>query len=378
MKIAILTQPLGKNYGGILQNFALQKILSNLGFEVITLNIGFKTYNRYELVVDYVKYIILKYVFLSNNAKFVGDQSSFKVDSEVINYEKLKNFVNHKLNVSNEIVSYNDYRFVNDSKFYAFIVGSDQVWRPKYSPRIEAFFLDFLSQNSKALRISYAASFGVDCWEFDGKLTAKCKKLLAKFDSVSVRENSAISLCERYFNIKPTHVLDPTLLLNKDDYISIINEIKNDIYVDSTVAYILDDNHLKKNIVELISKKNCTKAVFINDIQNSNIFYNFAVSVEEWLYAFHNSKFIVTDSYHGIIFSIIFKKQFLCIGNKARGLSRMQSLLNIFNLQSRLIFEESNFDDSILDQIIDYQSVELLKNHWIKKSFDFLINSLKL
>lgn len=109
----------------------------------------------------------------------------------------------------------------------AIIVGSDQVWRPDYSSCQPNYFLDFLPKDSKIRRISNAASFGGDNWDWSTELTARCAKLLQLFDAVSVREASGVRLCKEHFNVGAVNVLDPTMLLDPEDYIAIIGKPKS-------------------------------------------------------------------------------------------------------------------------------------------------------
>ena len=105
---------------------------------------------------------------------------------------------------------------MTEGEYDAFIVGSDQVWRPSYNQHLEQAFLNFTENWKNVKRIAYAASFGVDNWEFTKKQTKECKRLVQKFDFVSVREDTAVNLCKEHLGIEATHVLDPTLLLSAD------------------------------------------------------------------------------------------------------------------------------------------------------------------
>src|SRR5690606_22627300 len=144
-------------------------------------------------------------------------------------------------------------RYFKKGKFDIAVVGSDQVWRPKYSPDIYNYFGDFLG-NKKQI-ISYAASFGVDNWEFTKKQTDICKKLVKKFKAVSVRESSAIDLCYQYLGTDAELVLDPALLLSKDDYQKVISSYKGIKKNSGVLTYILDRNEAKAEIVSYVKHK---------------------------------------------------------------------------------------------------------------------------
>lgn len=115
-------------------------------------------------------------------------------------------------------------KYFKKNRYDAVIVGSDQTWRPKYSPNIYDFYLDFISKDKRIKRIAYASSFGVDDWEYSAEETKKCAKLSKLFDGISVREQSGIDLCKDHLGVDSELALDPTLLLNKDDYVTLIGD----------------------------------------------------------------------------------------------------------------------------------------------------------
>ena len=113
-------------------------------------------------------------------------------------------------------IEVNDFNALNPNDFDAFIVGSDQVWRRLYMPDIYREYLSF-AEGWNVRRISYAASFGTEEWEYSPLETTECRRLLQKFDAVSVREASGVSLCKKHFGVEAVHVVDPTLLLDRDE-----------------------------------------------------------------------------------------------------------------------------------------------------------------
>src|SRR5690606_24010101 len=137
------------------------------------------------------------------------------------------------------------------NKYDLVVVGSDQVWRPKYSPNIYNFFVDFIGRGGKS--ISYAASFGVDEWEFNEKQTFRCKELIRKFDAVSVREQSAITLCKEKFDSDAELVVDPTLLILAKDYETLV--IKQGLQGKGKVLkYVLDEDAETKAFVNNVAQ----------------------------------------------------------------------------------------------------------------------------
>ncbi|MBN2730658.1 MAG: polysaccharide pyruvyl transferase family protein, partial [Bacteroidales bacterium] len=236
--------------------------------------------------------------------------------------------------------------------FDAYIVGSDQVWRPKYNYDIKNKFLYFLG-DSNVKRIAYAASFGTDEWEFSDVQTLECSRLAKKFDAISVRESSGGVLCRDFLGVNSEVVLDPTLLLRTEEYESLCVEIpKRNPFI---FSYILDlDDKIVSDIDLFASRKNLPVYYLSagENIRDSD-------SVEKWLSYIRDASYIVTDSFHGMCFSIIFNKEFFVYGNENRGNARFNSLLDIFKLNDRYIStlnaEYFNVDWNAVNEILAEQ-----------------------
>lgn len=220
MKIAIITLPLHINYGGILQCYALQTVLQRMGHEVHILNKP--RYGRLYLV-EFIKSYLSSLYKLFVNKKNGGDIVS--IYDNLYEYEyiskDIKSFIRKNINTYTK----RNWNQKVISKFDVFIVGSDQVWRPLYTPLIERMFLSF-TEGYHVKRLSYAASFGIDnISEFSDDKLKKCSLLLKQFDAVSVREKSGIELCKKYFGIDARQVVDPTLLLVAEDYYNLFSKL---------------------------------------------------------------------------------------------------------------------------------------------------------
>lgn len=370
-KIAILTLTPTINYGGILQAYALQKVLKKLGHEVITINRKNKTRSKLRSTFSTLKNQLTSNIKGSNRLYLSQKQLQFVSRHSTA-------FIKKNINLTKPIdTNYKIETHFKNNYYDTVIVGSDQTWRPHYSPNIYDFYLDFL-KNDTTRRLAYASSFGVGNWEYSSEETDKCKKLLSKFDAISVRETSGIDLCKNHLDMDAELVLDPTLLLDRNEYIDLFKSLdlpdnKNKLY-----TYILDRTEDKKNIVNTISKKlelvefkNQPKKSFLNS-KSKNIEDYAYPPVEGWLKAFHDSEFIITDSFHGTVFSIIFNKQFISIPNIERGVDRFTSILKHFDLEHRMVFYPNEITDNLLNDTIDYNVVnpklENLKTH----SFNFL------
>lgn len=342
MKIGILTLPLYTNYGGILQAYALQTALKRMGHEVVLINKSpIRKLPLKKIPLIYSKRIIKKYI-LNKKCRIFEEQYQNRIYP--IKCKKTQEFINKYICT----ISPNKLCSLNPNNFDAIIVGSDQIWRPQYYNKIENAYLAF-TENWNIKRLSYAASFGTDKWEYTPKQTQRCKHLIQKFNAISVRELSAISLCQQYFGVKAQHVLDPTMLLKKEDYIKLIETAQTPKSPGNMLAYILDETPEKNELVNKIAKEKGLKPFGIKpQIENTNTSLEEPLqpSVEQWLRGFYDAKFVVTDSFHACVFSILFNKPFIVYGNESRGLSRFESLLHMFSLEDRLTSSNNNITPS--------------------------------
>lgn len=371
MKIAILTQPLDTNYGGILQCYALQTVLERMGHEVQVLTklcYGRSYYIIYPLAV--CKRMIKRYM--------LGKDIAILKAPHEIRRKNLDKFIQqyihqYKCRTFTEKIAY---------QFDAIVVGSDQVWRPAYSRPIEETFLSFLG-NANIKRIAYAASFGLDnCDEYSKEQLENCSCLLKKFDAVSVRESSGVELCRNYFGVNAVQVLDPTLLLSVEDYKVLINKGDGKSAQGNLIVYILDKTEEKMYLVNRIASERSLIPFWLDcpNEQNESLLLDKQVkmSVEQWLYAFNDASFVVTDSFHGCVFSILFNKQFVAVGNVERGLSRFSSLLNGFSISERLVISIKDYEcrKNILDEGIDFETIERVLDELRNKSEFFIKKSI--
>lgn len=366
MKIGIITQPLVNNYGGILQNYALQIVLKRIGHEPVTLNYGhvFRQFSLPFFIVSLIKRL-LNTLLGRHNYKSLNVYAEEK-DIFSIRPHQLKFIDNNidKIEIHSLLTGKED--FLRD--FDGFIVGSDQVWRPLYSPNIDNCFLDFV--NNGQFKIAYAASFGTDKWELSKQLALKASKLLKDFNGISVRENSGIELCKEYLNSDAVHVLDPTMLLDRDDYNSLISNDEIETGSEKFIGvYILDQNKLIRNEIEKFAQEMNLKVKYLGEEKDG-----IKQSIETWLKDIRDAHIIITDSFHGTVFSIIFNTPFYTLSNDVRGNTRISSLLSLFGLEDRQIRRGDYARDSY-DRIcwknVNKRILEL-KNH----SLNFLNVSL--
>lgn len=361
MKIGILTQPLRNNYGGLLQNYALQTVLKRMGHEVWTIDRDVKA----NIFIKYGS--IVKRIFLRLINKDVKVRVWMKKNELRLISKHTRHFIEKNINATTKIYSTRQLnKIVEGDNFDVIIVGSDQVWRPLFSPNIFDYFLEF-SEKMNIKRVAYSASFGVDLWEFSEDETRKCSKLAKKFDAISVREDTGVKLCKDNLKVHAEHTLDPTMLLDKNNYLELIKSEKSPSNQGKLFVYILDKNDKKNNIISIVSQAKGLETFevmpeikaekYYGKIKNINIEKCIYPPVEQWIKAFHDAEFVITDSFHGTVFSIIFGKPFISIVNNNRGSSRFYSLLKIFNLEERAITNISHLSDELLNNKIDFSKV---------------------
>lgn len=360
MKIGIVTQPLIGNFGGILQNFALQQILIRHGHQPITFDF-FHTIPW----KDYFKILIKNFITFFSKGEKLSILSRHKYRKQGL----ADDFIAKYIYITSPIFKYSK-SDLHKFHFDAIIAGSDQIWRPLYNTYLEDMYLKF-TQQSSVKKIAYAASFGVEYKEYSPELIDSCIHYARNLDAVSVRESSGIALCKDYFGIDAYKVLDPTLLLTAGDYSTILN-LPTKKREDSLVAYILDRSDEKNRIIKHITTNLNIKR--IDQIYENDSDY----SPVDWLSMFASSSYIITDSFHGTVFSIIFHIPFLSIVNSERGADRFTSLLTPLGLQSRLIdaTKPFNFNPGDIKHKIDWHTVDEQLQTLREFSINFLIRSL--
>lgn len=382
MKLGILTQPLSFNYGCNLQAFALQRVLENMGHQVIILDRWPK--EKQTTFLETVKFDIEN--ALKDIIKFLLNKPIYhpiKETNKAYFGEKILAFQNRYLKKSSVLKSTDDMAVcVKLLTLDGIIVGSDQVWRPAYNVdgMLENMFLDFV-EDSSLLKIAYAASFGVSEWEYTIEQTKRCANLIKKFDAVSVREDSGVLLCEKYLNRDASHVLDPTLLLDKSVYEQICLNNHKEI-TGSLFCYILDNSPFIKDMIKKIESKIGLQSYMCLPPSPEGCYNVFNKkesifpSIEYWLSCFSNASLVLVDSFHGAVFSIIFNKEFWVVGNKRRGMARFTSLLKTFGLENRMLDINEVFKVDLTEKI-DWKRVNSIMESEKEKSIVFLYKTFK-
>lgn len=378
MKVGIFTLPLKSNYGGVLQVWALQTYLERQSHQVIVpmpIPALRPRCSKFLLPLAYTKRIIRK--LRGSKTPIRWEQYEYNILGKSFRSFEQKNI---------HLLHYKNIKELNENDYDILIVGSDQIWRPRYNKsyrlKLEDAYFEF-AKDWQVKRVSYAPSFGVDIWEYSNEQTKTCGKLLNKFDAVSVRESSGVELCKKYFDVDATHLLDPTMLLDSEDYNKLIDNCDTHKPKGNMLCYLLDSASLSNEKIKTISSilgytSFNANSEFAN--KKADIKERGLPPIEQWLRDFRDSKFVLTDSFHACVFSILYEKQFLVCVNEKRGLARIISLLNIFNLENRIVTTSTSKEEltAKLEEKIDFENkVRPILNRWRIKSKSFLEKNIK-
>lgn len=357
-KIGIITFHRAKNYGAVLQAYALQHTLEQLGsnceivdYKCENIDNGYKPFQFSK--TDPIKSILKSIVMYRKRAKKI---------------EQFSSFYNNYLKISDKTYSNSD---ISECKnlYDAFISGSDQVWGPgKEGINPDSiYFLSFADDNQK---YSYAASFGVA--DISDVKAMQLRPLLKNFQSFSVREKSALNIVKKITGKNGVCHIDPTLLLNKDEWQKI--SVKK---FDKPYILVFNVKPVKSLIdfAEKLSKKTGIPVVYITDNpqkKRKNFTYVSAPTVEEFLGYFANADYTVTNSFHGTAFSVIFHKNMFVEYETAKGFNhRAKNLLQTIGINREIKDGEAVTTD------IDWNKVDNILQAERKLSLDYLKDIIK-
>lgn len=267
-----------------------------------------------------------------------------------------------------------------------FMMGCDQVWNYGIAKNFGlSHYFDFVNDDKK--KVSYASSFGHAVSFTPPEAISDVTRLFHRFDAVSVRESDAVKILKNEFGLEATQVLDPVFLLEKEEYNVILNEADIEEKEHYLLAYILDPTpEIRENLLYAAEKKNLKLIVLLDgrgDFNKNKEIINLPNVVENlnpanWLWYFKNAEFVITDSCHGASFSLIFEKSFICIANKERGVSRFESLVDLFRIRDRLIYDVNLIqkNECLLDNF-DYLQIQKILEMERERSEAWLKNALE-
>lgn len=383
MKIGILTLIGEYNYGNLLQSYALQTVLQRLGHEVVVLNRRGKAPTiqlQCIRILSYVKSWFSRYVLGNKERLIVNPLAEDYNPKSYCDKSELQRFAKEYIVRTNPLRSTQAMQnYFEKVALDTLVVGSDQVWREECVYSIEEMFLSFIPNESHAKRIAYAASFGTDENFISSEKISTCIELLKRFEAVSVREESGIKICGDQFGVTAWHVLDPTMLLSTEDYRKIVGQYPAALKSNGDLlCYVLDENDILTNAIESFAAQNKLTPFSVYKIElNGNKKCRYQLpSIEQWLKGFDETKYVITDSFHATVFSILFHKPFICVGNKYRGMSRFHSLLKMFGLENRLV-DVNHLNELNLTEI-DWDSVDEILFRKRKESMAFIVDSLNI
>ncbi len=333
MKIVLATIWNVANYGALLQCYGLCKYLTDSGHDVSLLDLSMSNTN-----------ILLK-----------------KLKSVTIN----RPFEDFKKKLPKPVK-------IGEHNADIYITGSDQVWNPDIlGDRIYTYMLDFAPLESR--KVSYAASFGNSKWK-DRTRYQHAKKLLSSYNRITVREDSGVKILKDTFGIDGVQVLDPCFLIR--DYYELIGRIDNSDTNNLVVFKLVQSSTWKSEISDLSKLMGCNLAElngkYISRLGLLRGFNQKHPKVSEWLKQIAMAKWVITDSFHCMVFSIIFHKQFVILPSIRERSTRLTSLLNKLGLENRIADSvdecaeilENNIDYTIVDQklnILKHKSIEELE-----------------
>jgi hypothetical protein len=361
-KIGVLTFHRSLNYGAVFQTYALNKILNNKGY--IAEVIDYYSHDVYSF--DY-KGI---FEFEENEKNYLKPLKIVKrlimLPKTTKKASRFKKFVNNNIKLSTRVNNKKELKLLSE-QYDCLITGSDQVWNAKITKEdSNVYNLSYFDNKNK---ISYSASIGEDNPGKD--VIKKLKEEIKDYSFISVREESL----KKHLNIsKAEVVLDPTLLLKKEDWLAIAKE--KPIKEKYIFVYMLEVNKSIINTVNFLSNKLNMGVVTIgSDYKFERELLNDSkVSPEEFLSLMNNAAYVVTNSFHGVCLSIVLNKQFGTILHKTRG-SRQRDLLKKLFLDDRII-DDYKKSYAIINNKINYKNVESCLQKERERSLEFLLRSL--
>lgn len=344
-KVAVITMHRIYNYGSVLQTYATQRVLENIGVQCE--------------IIDYISpYRAKKPLFLEYPPRLEGKKAKrtlyyiAKVPSFILKDITFGGFIKKHINLSSKQYITNADLLAEVPKADIYITGSDQVWNSKYNHGVDgSYYLNFAPEN--ATRIAFVSSFGRNALSAEEEKSVK--PMLQKYKAISVREDSAVDILSK-MKIKSICLIDPTLQLDKSEWMSLSSKrLVKEKYLLLFLLYN-EDNGATEYAVQ-VARKNGLKIVKLSwELQKpKEIDYLFTHRPpEDFLSLFLNADFVVTNSFHGVAFSINLNRQFAFV-QRTEFNGRIESLLRLTDLENRKVVDHNN--TSLVNQIIDYSEV---------------------
>ncbi len=362
MKIGILTFHCAHNYGAVLQCYALQETLKQMGHDVEVID-----YRPEYLLAPYRRFDVHR--FISRNPLKMAKKCVTEIvlaNKRIIRYDSFNRFITKELRLSEKTEGKSI-----PQKYDVYVMGSDQIWNPKITNGFDpVYFGDFGFPKDNKKYVAYAASMGATSLEDDAK--AFYMKALKSFDSVSVREIQLAALLQPLTDKKVEIVLDPTLLVDRNLWSGITktHRIKEKYVLVYQVRYDSNTLRIAYDIAKEIGAVVVEITAFFNPRLKKNRLQ--CASPEEFIGWIGNASCVVTTSFHGTAFSVIFNKPFYCIALGDNGDSRSASLLKNIGLEDRMINKNDSPGFSGINYDHPNAKLSLLK----EKSKEYLLKAI--
>ena len=284
------------------------------------------------------------------------------------------------------LTALDDYRKYN-KMCDTFLVGSDQLWNWWSNRDVKTYFyfLDFADNQHK--KIAYSTSFGHEYVYYPEEMKLKVSYLLQRFDAISLREKSGVQTCNRDFNVEGTHAIDPVFLCDPRHYEEAADRSGRAGEEKFLLAYILNPTPEKKQQIQYAAEKLGLPYHIILDGQGNfeelnaqmddpNVLSN--VGIEDWLDYMRKAQYVITDSYHGFCFSIIFRRPTTVLPNRLRGLARFDDLAELTGLKGRFVYSLAEFQNGRLwETPVDFNAVHAGLETFKKQSYQWLCHALE-
>lgn len=358
-KVAIITLNHGANYGNKLQNYAVQTLYQNLGYDVETIR-----FYPEALKVTSTEKISLSVALKKINKRWSNFRYSEKIKER---NQVFKKFNENYLIMSESFYTPSNYHQIDEEKYDFFSVGSDQVWNSYFFDFTPMYLLDFVSDDSK--KIAYSASFGVSdiALEYQNQF----KECLSRFKLISVREEAGRKIINDVCGRQAQVVLDPTLMLNKEDWNDFLIGVNRKSPESYVLTYFLGElSKEHKIMIYSYAAKHNAQVVELNNINAD--YYD--CDPREFVSMFRDALMVFTDSFHACCFSIIYQKAFWVLQRNSTGKdmgSRIDTLLAKFQLKDRQYYNGIE-----LDTDVDYTSSEKILESEKNESMKFLVTAL--
>lgn len=340
MKILILTHPLGTNYGGMMQCYALKTILERMGHSIEVMDR--RTY------LPFYKRILRSFLAMVGHPRYNNPK-----------FKKMRPFVSKYLKLTPALyTSKACTSYCKKNNINAIVVGSDQVWRRDFALKYGYdYFLSFAPNSVK--RVSYAASMGFSEWQYNEKETELIKENLQSFTGISLREEDVIKVFHENTALLPENVLDPTLLLNSNEYEALCSpRLVDGKYI---FVYWLWNKTKIYEALKAVPKLEQYKVIDLSMLEGHDF-----CSVSDWLSYIKYADYVITDSFHGCAFSIVYERPFNYVHKPEVFDGRRSSLFSFLNIDpEKMILGNIKNEYSVINEtkrVLQDAAIRYLEN----------------